>query len=169
MHLVVEDPGDLLMSWFPWNLIAHLGSGWLTVPGASETKTLKLRLEATKELYVVATKTSLQLEPGKSTGSIPVLRMSLVQETVRPTVQETSAQARPLRKGDFSVQLLWLGHWGQIKGKTSPWYEMISHQNGFCWLTAQSQHPVYEQEALLCAYHAGPQSNFLGDEDFLSK
>ena len=90
------DRGDLLMSWFPWNLIARLGSGGLTIPWASETKTQKLRSEATNELDVVATKTSLQLEPGKSTGSIPVLRMSLVQETVGPTAQETSAQARPL-------------------------------------------------------------------------
>ena len=32
-------------------------------------------------------------------GSTPVLRMSLVQETVGPTAQETSAQARPLQKG----------------------------------------------------------------------
>ena len=168
MHLVVEDPGDLLMSWFPWNLIAHLGSGWLTVPGASETKTLKLRLEATKELYVVATKTSLQLEPGKSTGSIPVLRMSLVQETVGPTVQETSAQARPLRKGDFSVQLLDLETGGKSKASLLLTWNDLS-QNSCCWLPAQSQHLVCEQEALLCAYQVGPQSNILGDEDVLSK
>ena len=50
------------------------------------------------ELDVVAKK-SLESGPGKSTGSIPVLRMSLVQETVRPTAQETSDQARALQKG----------------------------------------------------------------------
>lgn len=85
----------------------HTSEVWVTNHSwALRDKTLKLRSEGMNELDVVATKTSLQLEPGKSMRSIPVLRMSLVQETVGPTAQETSAQARLLRKGDFSIQLL---------------------------------------------------------------
>ena len=124
----VGDHGDLLMSWFPWNLIARLGSGWLTIPGASEEKTQKLRSEATNELNVVDTKTSLQLEPGKSTGSIPVLRMSLVQETVRPTVQETSDQARPLQKGGLFSSTPVTRTLGSNQRQAFSWHEMISHQ-----------------------------------------
>ena len=163
------DPGDLLMSWFPWSPIARLGSGWLTIPGASETKTQKLSSEATNELDVVATKTSLQLEPGKSTGSIPVFRMSLAQETVGPTSKKTSAQARPLYKGGLfnSTPVTWM--LGSNQRLAFSWHEMISHQNRCYWWPAQSQHPVCEQKALLCPYHIGPQSNILGDEDFLSK
>ena len=44
------------MSWFPWNPTARLGSWGLTIPGASETKTQKLKSEAMNESDVVATK-----------------------------------------------------------------------------------------------------------------
>ena len=55
------------------------------------------------------------------------------------------------RKGDFSIQVLWLGRWTQIKGKPSPWHEIISHQNHCCWLPAQSQHQCVSRRP--CCVH----------------
>ena len=79
------DPGDFLMCWFSWNPISRLGSGGLTIPGASETKTQQLKSEAMNEPDVEATKTSLELGLGKAMGSTPVVGVSLIQETVEPT------------------------------------------------------------------------------------
>ena len=63
------------------------------------------------------------------------------------------------RKGDFSIQLLWLEHWGQIKGKPSPNMKW-SLTKLLLLVVCSVPAPVCEQEALLCVYHMGPQWNF---------
>lgn len=131
---------------------------------------LKLRSEGMNCLDVVATKTSLQLEPGKSMRIHTCAQnVSGPRDSGTHKAQETSAQARPLRKGTFQFSSCELVTGVKSKASLLLWHEMISHQNCCCWWPAQSQYPVCEQEALMCAYHVGPQSNFLGDEDFLSK
>ena len=58
---------------------------------------------------VEATKTSLELGPGKAMGSTSVVGVSLIQETVEPTTQESTAQARPLQRGGLfsSTPVTW--------------------------------------------------------------
>ena len=79
------DPGVFLMCWFSWNPISGLGSGGLTIPGASGTKTQQLKSEAMNEPHVEATKTSLELGPGMAMRSTPVVGVSLIKDTVGPT------------------------------------------------------------------------------------
>ena len=60
------------------------------------------------------------------------------------------------RKGDFSIQLLWLGRGGQIKDKPSPdmKWSLTKLQLLVAWSVPA---PVCEQEAVLCAYYKGPK------------
>ena len=61
------------------------------------------------EPHVEATKTSLELGPGMAMRSTPVVGVSLIKDTVGPTTQETSAQARPPQRGGLfsSTPVTW--------------------------------------------------------------
>ena len=85
------------------------------------------------------------------------------------TAQETSAQARPLQKGGLfnSSPVTWTLDSNQRQAFSLTWNYLSP--KSLLLVACSVPAPVCEQDALLCACHKGPQRNFLGDEDFLSK